>query len=96
MLGVVAARKLLLSLLDANVAAIMATDVFAIPVTASVLATYAFFARHKLLADPVVDAERRIVGLVDVGLSTDEIKEIDRRQDSEDLFQLIDMHLLQY
>jgi magnesium transporter len=91
--GVVAARKLLLSPLDAKVAAIMATDVFAIPVTASVLEACEFFVRHKLLAYPVVDAERRIVGLVDVDLYTDEIKEIDRRQDSEDLFQLIGMHL---
>jgi magnesium transporter len=91
--GVVAARKLLLSAFDARITAIMSTDVVTIPATASVLEACEFFVRHRFLAYPVVDAERRIVGLVDVDLYTDEIKEIDRRQDSEDLFQLIGMHL---
>ena len=91
--GVVAARKLLLSAFDVGITTIMSTHVVTIPATASVLEACEFFVRHRFLAYPVVDAERRIVGLVDVDLYTDEIKEIDRRQDSEDLFQLIGMHL---
>jgi magnesium transporter len=42
--------------------------VIAIPRSATVLDPCEFFIFHKLLAFPVVDEERQIVGLVDVEL----------------------------
>jgi magnesium transporter len=42
-----------------------------------------------LLAFPVVDAERRLIGMVDVDLYTEEIHELERVGDSDQLFQLI-------
>lgn len=91
--GVVATRKLLLSSLSTKISDIMFSKVVAVPETATVLEACEFFTLHKLLAFPVIDSDRKIIGAVDVDLYTDEILEIDRRQDSEDLFQLIGVHL---
>lgn len=91
--GVVATRRLLLSSPENTIAEVMSAKIVTIPSTATVLEACEFFTLHKLLAFPVVDAEGKILGAVDVDLYTDEIQEIDRRQDSEDLFQLIGVHL---
>ncbi len=91
--GVVPTRKLLLSPLSATLSSIMSARLITIPATATVLDACEFFTLHKLLAFPVVDADRKVLGAVDVGLYTDEIQEIDHRQDSDDLFQLIGVHL---
>lgn len=91
--GVVPARKLLFSPPERRIAEIMSTRTVAIPSTASVLDACEFFTLHKYLAFPVVDSDRKVIGAVDVDLYTDEILELDRRQDSDDLFQLIGVHL---
>lgn len=91
--GVVAARKLLLSQPQTALREIMSSKTITIPSSATVLQACELFTEHKLLAFPVVDDEQRVVGAVDVGLYTDEIQEIDRRQDADDLFQLIGIHL---
>jgi magnesium transporter len=67
--------------------------VVAIPREATVLDACEFFILHKLLALPVVDDERRIVGLVDVELYTQELSGLDRWESYNDLFQLIGVHL---
>jgi magnesium transporter len=71
----------------------MVTHVIAIPQSATVLDACEFFVLHKLLAFPIVDDERRMIGLVDVDLYTEELTDLDRRDDSETLFQLIGVHL---
>ena len=48
---------------------------------------------NRLLALPVVDHEGRIVGVVDVELYTDEISDLIRQQENEDIFQLIGVRL---
>jgi magnesium transporter len=40
-----------------------------------------------------VDADRRVIGLVDVDLYTAELTDLDRREGNDDLFQLIGVHL---
>jgi magnesium transporter len=91
--GVVSTRKLLLSGPETPLTTIMNDKPIAVPSQATILDACEFFVMHKLLAFPVIDADRRIVGAVDVDLYTSEILEIDRRQDSDDLFQLIGVHL---
>ena len=91
--GVVPSRKLLLSPADTRISALMSPAVVALPARATVLEACEFFTLHKLLGFPVIDEDRKVVGAVDVDLYTSEIMEIDRRQDSEDLFQLIGVHL---
>lgn len=89
MVGVVPTRRLLRAQPDATVAGVRIARVVAVPSTATVLDACEFFVLHKLLAFPVVDADRRLVGLVDVDLYTDELAELEKRQESDDLFQLV-------
>lgn len=91
--GVVPTRRLLLSNEQTAIQDIMVEQVICIPSTASVMDACEFFLLHRLLAFPVVDEERRILGIVDVELYTDEIADLERREESDDLFQLIGVHL---
>jgi magnesium transporter len=91
--GVVPTRKLLLSPTSTKIADIMSERMITISSSATVLEACELFTRHKLLAFPVVDNEFKVLGAIDVDLYTEEIQAIDRRQDSDDLFQLIGVHL---
>jgi magnesium transporter len=46
-----------------------------------------------LLAFPIVDMKRRMIGIVDVGLYTEGLTELEDAQRGDDLFQLIGVHL---
>jgi magnesium transporter len=87
--GVVPTRRLLLNRPEVAVADIMERSVIALPASATLLDACEFFIMHRLLAVPVVDEDHRIVGVVDVELYTDQISDVARRQESEDVFQLI-------
>ncbi len=91
--GVIPTRRLLLSELNTPLVDIMVREVITIPHTATILDACEFFVMHRLLAFPVVDDERRVAGIVDVELYTDELSELDRSQRNDDLFQLIGVHL---
>jgi len=91
--GVVPTRRLLLSPLEKRVADIMVREVVALPNSATVLDACEFFVLHRLLAFPVVDDERRMIGVVDVELYTNELSDLDRSTRNDDLFQLIGVHL---
>ena len=93
LIGVVPTRRLLLGARDRPLTDIMVANVIAIPRSATVLDACEFFVLHKLLAFPIVDEERRMIGLVDVDLYTKELSDLDKRDDSENLFQLIGVHL---
>ncbi|MBI2804162.1 MAG: magnesium transporter [Planctomycetes bacterium] len=93
LVGVVPTRRLLLNPRDRRLGDIMVTPVVQIPHSAMVLDACEFFVLHKLLAFPVVDDDRRMIGLVDVDLYTRELSDLDRRDDSDHLFQLIGVHL---
>jgi len=91
--GVVPTRRLLLSPLETPVADIMVREVVTIPETATVLEACEMFAIHRLLAFPIIDHKRRIVGVVDVQLYTQGRNELEAAERSDDLFQLIGVHL---
>jgi len=91
--GVVPTRRLLLSPLEQEVSDIMVREVIAISREATVLEACEFFTLHRLLAFPVVDQERRIVGIVDVDLYTTERNDLDRSERNDILFQLVGVHL---
>ncbi|MBX3468305.1 MAG: magnesium transporter [Planctomycetes bacterium] len=93
LVGVVPTRRLLMSALDVRIADIMVKRVVAIPAEATVAVACEFFVLHKFLAFPVVDAAKRIVGSVDVGLFTDEVFDVAEKQSLDDVFQLVGVHL---
>lgn len=95
LLGVVPTRRLLLAPAEKTIADIMIANVVAIPSDATVLEACEFFTLHRLLAFPVVDGARRLAGVVDVDLYTEELADTgeDGPAERDDVFQLIGVRL---
>jgi magnesium transporter len=95
LVGVVPTRRLLLSPSDKSIADIMITGVVAIPDGATVLEACEFFTLHRLLAFPVVDSGRRLIGVVDVDLYTEELADTGEEGPAgrDEVFQLIGVRL---
>lgn len=95
LVGVLPTRSMLLSPEETIVDQTMITNLVTISQSATVLDACEFFLLHRLLAFPIVDDQRKILGIVDVELYTDELHDLDRRETNEDLFQLIGVHVSQ-
>ena len=54
---------------------IMVPRVVAVPATATILEACEFFVLYKFLAFPIVDEQRRVVGIIDANLFAEEILE---------------------
>jgi magnesium transporter len=93
--GVVPVRRLLLSPPDKPLEEITDRKVVALPAEATVLEACEFFLQHRFLALPVVDADKRLLGVVDVELYTDEISALQDAAGRDDLFQQIGVHAAQ-
>lgn len=91
--GIVPTRRLLLSSPATRVREIMDQRVVAVPSTATLLDACDLFLFHRFLALPVVDEQKRLLGVVDVELYTDELSDLARRTEHDDLFQLIGVHV---
>jgi magnesium transporter len=73
--GVLPTRRLLTAPPDTTLGELMVKRVIAIPATATVLDACEFFVLYKFFAFPVVDADRHVIGVVDIGLFTAEMLE---------------------
>jgi magnesium transporter len=97
--GVLPTRRLLTASPDTRLDDILVRRVVAIPSTATVLDACEFFVLYKFLAFPVLDAERRVMGVVDVSLFTEEVLEAgDREAETparEDIFEALGFRLAQ-
>ena len=98
LVGVLPTRRLLTSPLESTLDTLMVRRVAAIPASATVLEACEFFVLYKFFAFPVVDADRRVVGTVDVTLFTEEMMETEPEQQQtpargDDLFEALGFHL---
>jgi magnesium transporter len=95
LVGVVPTRRLLLNKPETKIADVMIRSVVGIPANASVLDACEFFTLHRLLAFPVIDPDRHLLGVIDVDLYTAELamETDDESVPRDDLFQLIGVHL---
>jgi magnesium transporter len=100
LVGVVPTRRLVLSGLDASMRDIMISSVIAIPASATLLDACEFFSLHRLLAFPVVDEARRLVGVIDIEAYAEELAETGETDPAsappgrmDDVFQLIGVRL---
>jgi magnesium transporter len=91
--GVVPARKLLTEPLEKQVGAAMMKRVLSLPETATLLEACECFILHKFLAIPVVDSAKRLRGIIDVGLFTDEVLELSTGGNNDQVFQTIGLHV---
>lgn len=101
LVGVLPTRRLLTAPLEAKLSDIMVRKVVAIPATATVLDACEFFVLYKFFAFPVVDEQRRVVGLIDVSLFAEEM--LGEREEQpkpatpvrDDIFEVLGFHLEQ-
>jgi magnesium transporter len=91
--GVVPTRRLVLSASETKLDDLMVRPVIALPAEATVLEACEFFIQHRLLAFPVIDAERHLLGVVDMELYTDELGSLGEATKHDDLFQLLGVHV---
>ncbi len=95
LLGVLPTRRLLTAPLDRRLGEVMISRVVALPHTASILEACELFVMHRFLAFPVIDDQRRIVGVVDVNLFTEEVLDIDKSEGPDEVFEALGFHLAQ-
>src|ERR1700736_2833260 len=103
LVGVLPTRRLLTATPESRLRDIMVRRVVAIPAKATVLDACEFFVLYKFFAFPVVDEERRVVGVIDVSLFAEEILQAGEREDRpaapapirDDIFEELGFHLEQ-
>jgi magnesium transporter len=95
LVGVVPTRRLLMAPLEQPLSELMIRNVIAIPSAATVMDACEFFVLHKFFAFPLVDEKRRVVGLVDVGLFTEEVFDIAEREQMTEVFETLGFHVSQ-
>jgi magnesium transporter len=95
LVGVLPTRRLLTARLDQHIGDLMIRRIVAIPQSATLLEACEFFVLHKFFAFPVVDEQRRIIGLIDIGVFTEEVFDIAEREQHEDIFETIGFHIAQ-
>lgn len=95
LVGVVPTRRLLTASLEQRLTEIMVSRVLAIPQTATLLEACELFVLHRFLAFPVVDEQRRIVGVVDVSLFTQEVLNLSEQERMNEVFEAIGFHVSQ-
>lgn len=93
--GVLPTRRLLTAPLDRTLASIMITQMTVIPSSATVLEACEMFARTKFLALPVVDPDRKLAGVVDIGLLTEQAFDVAERQQTDAIFEAIGFRVSQ-
>jgi magnesium transporter len=81
LVGVVPTRRLLTAPLETALREVMVRRIVAIPARATVLDACEFFVLYKFLAFPVVDEQRRVVGIIDANLFAEEILEAGETED---------------
>src|SRR3954462_2775305 len=89
LVGVLPTRRLLTSPADKQLSEIMVTRIIAIPATATLLEACELFALHRFFAFPVVDEQRHIIGMVDVGVFTEEVLDLAEPTQTNDLFEAL-------
>lgn len=89
LVGVLPTRRILIAQHDQKLGELMVKNVASLNHDATVYDACEFFAVYKFLAFPVIDAERKIVGIVDVNLFTDELLDFSERQKVHDVFESI-------
>jgi magnesium transporter len=93
LVGVLPARQLILSAGDARIADPMMREVIAMGANETLFDALELFAIHRLLAIPVVDSAGKFLGVVEVSLYADEIMELARNRQFNEVFQLVGLHL---
>jgi magnesium transporter len=95
-------RRLLTAPLDTPLREIMVRQLVTIPAKATVLDACEFFVLYKFFAFPIIDENRRVVGVIDVSLFAEEVLQAGDRETrkpsvpvGDDVFEALGFHLEQ-
>mgnify|MGYP001228405801 CR=1 FL=1 len=91
--GVLPLRRLLTSESRQKLANIMIDRVVYIRDNASVLDACHKLLEYRFLALPIVDKDKKILGVIDISLFTDEVTAFAKKSEQDNVFQLIGIHL---
>jgi magnesium transporter len=102
LVGVLPTRRLLTAALDTPLREIMVRRLVTIPAKATVLDACEFFVLYKFFAFPIIDENRRVVGVIDVSLFAEEVLQAGDRETQkpsvpvgDDVFEALGFHLEQ-
>jgi magnesium transporter len=93
LLGVVPARRMIVSSEQTLIRDILISPVISIPEHATLREAFQTMAGRKLLAVPLVDSENRICGVIDIRHYSEEALDFERREAAERLFQILGFHI---
>ena len=95
LVGVLPLRRLLTVPIDKPLKEVMAPRVIALPATATILDACEFFVLHKLLAFPVVNEKKEVIGVIDVSQLTTEMIDMGGEGPGDDVFEAIGFRVSQ-
>jgi magnesium transporter len=93
--GVLPTRRLLAAQGSTPIRDVMIRRVVAIPATATLLDACELFVLYKFFAIPVIDDERHLVGVIDIGVFTEEVLDLAEPEKVNDMFETLGFHLTQ-
>lgn len=93
--GVLPTRRFLVASPQARLRDLMISRVVAVPDRATLLEACELFVLYKFLAFPVVDADRHVVGILDIGVFTEEVLDLSEPERVSDTFEMLGFRLTQ-
>ncbi|HEX8296581.1 MAG TPA: magnesium transporter [Chthoniobacteraceae bacterium] len=93
--GVLPTRRFLVAPPDAIVGDLMIRRVVAVPHRATLLEACELFVLYKFFAFPVIDADRRVVGVLDIAVFTEEVLDLAEPEKVSDTFESLGFHISQ-
>ncbi len=96
LVGVVPARRLLVSAPETLISAIMISPVITIHENATLGEALELLANRRLMAVPIVDAHNHLNGVIDLGHYTEDAIDLEQRESAETVFQLVGVHIENY
>lgn len=96
LVGVLPTRRLLTGQPQSPLSELMIRRVVAIPQAATLMDACDLFVLHKFFAFPVVDERRRVVGMIDIGVFTEEVLDLGAEPEKvDDVFEAIGFRVSQ-
>jgi magnesium transporter len=86
LVGTLQTRKLLTSALDAKIEEIMSKNFIAIPHGSTLMEALEFFILHRYLAFPIIDEDKKMLGVIDINVFTEEMFDIEEQEQVHSVF----------
>ncbi len=93
LVGVLPTRSLLTAPLATVIESVMVSRLVTLPQRATIGDASELFVMHRFLAIPIVDEEKRVVGVIDVNAFSDEVLDIAERRNVDTVFEAIGLRV---